>query len=258
MLKNIPPEHPRYQSLLQRETLIEAVENGVAAPAGLVAQGRGEAMDYLFGEETLAFARAAIRAAALAMSLARHPVVSVNGNVAALCPSDLVALSKAGGGILEVNLFYRTPGREEKIESILKSFGASEVLGVGSDASASIPELLSERRRVSPRGILASDCVFVPLEDGDRTEALAALGKTVVTVDLNPLSRTARRAAITIVDNVIRALPLLCEELATVSALPENVRRAELQTYNNQEILAQALDYLTDRMARLARGFREG
>jgi 4-phosphopantoate--beta-alanine ligase len=47
--------------------------------------------------------------------------------------------------------------------------------------------------------------VFVPLEDGDRAQALTKLGKTVLTVDLNPLSRTAVASTVTIVDEVTRA-----------------------------------------------------
>ena len=39
-------------------------------------------------------------------------------------------------------------------------------------------------------------------------------GKRVITVDLNPMSRTARNATITIVDNVTRAMPLLLERVA--------------------------------------------
>ncbi len=70
----------------------------------------------------------------------------------------------------------------------------------------------SERRRVDPDGIYVADTVLVPLEDGDRTEALLNLNKTVITVDLNPLSRTARAANITIVDNIVRAMPVLVEE----------------------------------------------
>jgi 4-phosphopantoate--beta-alanine ligase len=84
-------------------------------------------------------------------------------------------------------------------------------LGVGSKASAEIPELQSERRRVDPDGIYVADTVLVPLEDGDRAEALVKLNKTVITVDLNPLSRTSRAANITIVDNVVRAMPALVE-----------------------------------------------
>ena len=56
---------------------------------------------------------------------------------------------------------------------------------------------------------MKADVVFVPLEDGDRCLALKKMGKKVITIDLNPLSRTSKTANITIVDNIIRALPLL-------------------------------------------------
>jgi 4-phosphopantoate--beta-alanine ligase len=39
------------------------------------------------------------------------------------------------------------------------------------------------------------------------------MGKRVITIDLNPLSRTARAADVTIVDELTRALPLLAQAL---------------------------------------------
>jgi len=66
---------------------------------------------------------------------------------------------------------------KEKIAEILRRHGAVKVLGVGEDASCTIPELFSERRRVSCEGIYKADVVLVPLEDGDRTEALRKIGK---------------------------------------------------------------------------------
>ncbi|MEE8358912.1 MAG: phosphopantothenate/pantothenate synthetase family protein, partial [Candidatus Hydrothermarchaeales archaeon] len=65
-------------------------------------------------------------------------------------------------------------------------------------------------------GIFSGDVVLVPLEDGDRTEALVKSGKKVVAIDLNPLSRTSKTATITIVDNVVRAVPKMIE-IALVS-----------------------------------------
>ncbi len=53
--------------------------------------------------------------------------------------------------------------------------------------------------------------MLVPLEDGDRTEALIKMNKKVITIDLNPLSRTSRAANITIVDNLVRAMPALVQ-----------------------------------------------
>ena len=60
-------------------------------------------------------------------------------------------------------------------------------------------------------GSALADTVFVPLEDGDRTEALIKMGKKVIAVDLNPLSRTAVHATICIVDNVVRVIPILIQ-----------------------------------------------
>ena len=71
----------------------------------------------------------------------------------------------------------------------------------------------SNRRFVHPEGIYRADVIFVPLEDGDRCQALRKMGKDVVTVDLNPMSRTSRTASITIVDNVVRAMPLLMDAI---------------------------------------------
>lgn len=250
---DIPEDHPRHQSLLMRERVIEGYERSVVAAAGLIAHGRGEAFDYLIGEKTQEFAEKSVAAAACAFVLAERPVVSVNGNVAALCPSELVELSQVSGAPLEINLFYRTDERERAIEEALRSAGAGEVLGVGLDASAVIPELGSERRRVDPRGIAAADLVFVPLEDGDRTEALIAQGKEVVTVDLNPLSRTAQRASITVVDNILRTLPALIGEIRRWSSLPRSEARRTLEGFDNRSNLSSCLAFISDRLNTLAR-----
>ncbi|ABL88523.1 pantothenate synthetase [Pyrobaculum islandicum DSM 4184] len=247
----IPPTHPRYRSLLEREKIVEGAREGYVALQGLIAQGRGECFDYLIGEETQPFAQKAIEAAAAALLAARHPVISVNGNVAALAPGDVVRLAKAVPALIEVNLFYRTREREEKIAEILRRHGAEEVLGVGEDASCTIPELFSERRRVSCRGIYTADVVLVPLEDGDRTEALRKMGKTVIAIDLNPLSRTARAATITIVDNLTRALPRLVE---AVENLKKDRNRIQdiLAKYNNNAVLAEALLHIKTRLEKIA------
>jgi 4-phosphopantoate--beta-alanine ligase len=207
----IPSDHPRAKSLYIREMLVNGFRRGLVVPEGLIAHGRGEAYDYLIGERTTKTAQRAIKAAAAMMLLSSRPVISVNGNTAALCPNTVVELAKVAGASIEVNIFYRTEKREKAIKAELELHGAKKVLGAGSKASARIPELQSERRRVDPDGIYAADTVLVPLEDGDRTEALIKMNKTVITIDLNPLSRTSRAANITIVDNVVRAMPALVE-----------------------------------------------
>jgi 4-phosphopantoate--beta-alanine ligase len=236
-----------------RERLIEACEQKVLTPAGLIAQGRGEAFDYLIGEKTQGFAREAAVATAAAFLCAQRPVISVNGNAAALCASDLVKLSKITHAPLEVNLFYRAPGREEAIEKLLKSAGADTVLGVGEREYAVIPELSSDRRRVDPDGILVADLVLVPLEDGDRTEALIKMGKTVIAIDLNPLSRTAEKATITIVDNITRALPLIIDCVEELKDRPSEEWKTILTQYDNKTTLKGVLTHIAHRMEELAR-----
>jgi 4-phosphopantoate---beta-alanine ligase len=208
---NIPPAHPRAKSLYTREMLVNGFRRGLVVPEGLIAHGRGEAYDYLIGERTTKIAQRAIRAAAAMLLLSKRPVISVNGNTAALCPDTVVELAKVTGAAIEVNLFYGAEEREMAIKAELEMHGAKEVLGVASAASARIPELQSQRRRVDPHGIYIADTVLVPLEDGDRAEALLRINKKVIAVDLNPLSRTSRAANITIVDNVVRAMPALVQ-----------------------------------------------
>jgi 4-phosphopantoate---beta-alanine ligase len=205
----IPSDHPRAKSLYIREMLVNGFRRGLVVPEGLIAHGRGEAYDYLIGERTTKTAQRAIEAAAATMLLSSRAIISVNGNTAALCPNTVVELAEVAGANIEVNIFYRTEEREKAIKAELEKHGAKKILGVGVKASARIPEVQSERRRVDPNGIYAADTVLIPLEDGDRTEALTKMNKTVITIDLNPLSRTSKAADITIVDNIVRAMPAL-------------------------------------------------
>ena len=213
-MTDVPESHPRYESLRIRDAIVEGVQNDITSLHGLIAHGRGEAYDYLLGEKTHDFALAAIDAAARLLASARHPVISVNGNVAALVAEDLVRLSEALDAPLEVNIFHASKDREKAIRLCLEEHGADEVLMPSRDAE--LDYIDSNRKFVHPEGIYKADAIFVPLEDGDRCQALRRMGKDVVTVDLNPMSRTSRSASITIVDNVVRALPLLITRLQTM------------------------------------------
>jgi len=232
--------------------MTRGVEKNVTAMAGLLAHGRGEAFDYILGEKTTAPGMRAITAAAATLLLAEYAVLSVNGNVAALCPKEFVKLSKVSGAKLEVNIFHRLPGREEAIERVLREAGAEEVLGVGEAASARIDEIYSDRRRVDPEGIFKADVVFVPLEDGDRTEGLVRMGKKVITVDLNPMSRTAQYATVTIVDNVVRAMPLLVSEVERLKGADAEELRGIVDSYSNREVLSDSMRIMLERLRELS------
>ncbi len=208
----IPKSHPRLDSLLIREKLVKGFDNNLVAKEGLLAHGRGETFDYLLGEKTSKSAKEAIKAAAFMLKNAQNSVISVNGNFAALCPQEIIQLANYTNSKIEVNLFYSTEKRKKAITKILKKSGAKEIFGLNKKSSVKLSGIDSNRRIVDKNGIFSADVVLVPLEDGDRTIALKKAKKKIITFDLNPLSRTAQTADITIVDNVLRAMKLLVIE----------------------------------------------
>jgi 4-phosphopantoate--beta-alanine ligase len=109
-------------------------------------------------------------------------------------------------------LFYSSEKRKKAISKILRKSGAKEILGMDKKQSTKLKGIDSARRIVDKSGIFSADVVLVPLEDGDRTIALKKAKKRIITFDLNPLSRTAQTADVTIVDNVTRAMKLLVSE----------------------------------------------
>ncbi len=235
---DVPESHPRYESLLTRHRIEEGVEKGITSHQGLIAQGRGEAFDYLLGERTRDSADRAERAAAAHLLLAEHPVISVNGNVAALCPGGVIELAEVTGADLEVNLFNRTDARIAAIADHLREHGANEVRGETADAR--IPGLDHERAKVDRDGIYEADVVLVPLEDGDRAEALGEMGKTEIVIDLNPLSRSARVASVPIVDNVVRAVPSMVDHARDLRGRPGNELQEVVASFDAAAALADA------------------
>jgi len=229
-----PKDHPRYKSLLAREKLVEASD--VVAKQGLIAHGRGEAFDYLLGERTCPSAMAAINAAASLIQKASNPVISVNGNVVALAAREVAHLSEASGAKVEVNLFHRTP---ERVASLVKMMDGVGILALGMNPDDVIPDLSSERAKCCSEGIGSADVVLVPLEDGDRCQALVNMGKQVITIDLNPLSRTAQTAHITIVDELTRCLPLITD------AVRDGVN---VDGFDNENNLKEVLQFISNNL----------
>ena len=237
---DIPKSHPRYLSLVTRERLVELMHEGIVSEAGLIAHGRGEAFDYLLNERTHDFAEKAEKAGVAALLTAENPVISVNGNAAALSGKELIELAKRTRAKIEVNLFHRTEERVERISAYLQSLGGEGILGPAPDAK--IPGIDHARALCHREGIYSADTVLVPLEDGDRAGALKNMGKTVITIDLNPLSRTARTADITIVNNLIRAVP---EMVLMAEKMDKSGARAILKEYDNRKVLNDALESIT-------------
>lgn len=248
----IPPDHPRRVSLEIRERVIEGHQSSIVATAGLLAHGRGEAFDYFIGEATTELAKRAARAAIASMLLAHYPVISVNGNVCALVPEDMVKLSELTNAPLEINLFYYRKEREDAILNALYKAGARTVLGTHDRPAETIPELSSNRRKVDPEGIGKADWVLVPLEDGDRTEALRRIGKFVTTIDLNPMSRTAVYSNITIVDNIVRCMPLMVKYAEEMRSWPRDRLEAVVKEFNNGDNLKKSIQLMIENLKQRA------
>jgi 4-phosphopantoate--beta-alanine ligase len=186
---------------MTRDKLVAGVEAGITSQQGLIAHGRGEAFDYLIGERTLKSARRATEVAAAMLLTAKKPVLSVNGNVAALVAKEMVELSELLNAPLEVNIFYRTEER-----------------------------------------------------DGDRCKALVKMGKKVITIDLNPLSRTSKQASVSIVDDIERALKNLISMVKEEKKAKKDLA-ALSESYDNKENLKAVIKEIVSRLKK--EDFRE-
>ena len=121
------------------------------------------------------------------------------------------------------------------------------MLGTDDDDFIDTPDLNGPRSPVSIDGISKADLVFIPLEDGDRAEKLAALKKDIVNVDLNPLSRTAVTSTVTIVDNIVRVMPLLIDAVRRNEDVDRKVLLEKIDSFSNRENLDNAISDILKR-----------
>jgi 4-phosphopantoate---beta-alanine ligase len=237
----IPPTHPRYKSLVTRERMADCARSGIVTLEGLTAHGRGEAFDYLLGEQTSKSAAEAEQLAAVLLMSAEHPVISVNGNTAALCAEAIAALQEVSGALIEVNLFHRTEERIRKITRLLEESGCHVLQGpVQRNIS-----LDHDRGLCHADGIAAADVIIVSLEDGDRAGVLVNMGKMVIAIDLNPLSRTAQIATLPIIDEVTRAIPAITQAIRAINS--EDIIQKPMQ-FERRKFLTDAIMTIKKRL----------
>ena len=241
-MSDIPDSHPRATSLRLRDRLVSGLHSGIVTETGLIAHGRGEALDYLLGERTHPFAERAVAAASALLTLAVHPVVTVNGNAVALCDRDLLTLASDQPRLgFEVNIFHYTRERAQRMVAHMRQLGLTRILEFGeSGAPDVVPNLDSLRRFMHPEGVGRADAVLVAIEDGDRCQALVASGRKVIAVDLNPLSRTAQLAHISIIDELTRVLTALNRQLSADRTVPRPELQRRLAEYDNRAVLREA------------------
>jgi 4-phosphopantoate--beta-alanine ligase len=240
----IPKSHPRYESLLLREKMVNASKKGYLADTAMIAHGRGEAFDYLIGERTTYPAKRAMYVAVAALLLSNNPVISVNGNATALACNEIIELAKAVDAKIEINLFYRTDERVKIITQLYKDHGYEEILGTLDDDIEYLEYIKNSRSSASKTGIYSADTILIPLEDGDRAEILKASGKNIITIDLNPLSRTSKMSDVSIMDNIVRAIPFMTKIAEDLKAQDKAVLVEMVNEFDNDENLKESLQQI--------------
>ena len=240
----IPKSHPRYESLVLRDKIVKAAENGYLADSAMIAHGRGEAFDYLIGEKTTYPAKRAMYVAVAALLLSNNPVISVNGNATALAIDEIIELANAVNAKIEINLFYRTDERVELLTALYRDHGYKEILGTLDDDIEYLNDIKNNRATASKSGIYSADTILIPLEDGDRAEILKKTGKNTITIDLNPLSRTSRMSDVSIMDNIIRAIPFMTKIAEDLKTQEKNVLIEMVNDFDNDENLKECLEQI--------------
>ena len=240
----IPKSHPRYESLLLRDKMVKASKEGYLADSALIAHGRGEAFDYLIGEKTTYPAKRAMYVAVAAMLLSDNPVISVNGNATALACDEIIELANSIGAKIEINLFYRTDERVKIITELYKNHGFDNILGSLDDDIEYLQDIKNQRATASKTGIYSADTILIPLEDGDRAEILKKSGKRIITIDLNPLSRTSKMSNISIMDNIVRAIPFMTKIAEDLKTQDKQMLKEMIYDFDNEENLKESVEQI--------------
>ncbi|MEE0935988.1 MAG: phosphopantothenate/pantothenate synthetase [Methanobrevibacter sp.] len=237
----IPKSHPRYESLLLRDKIVKASEKGYLADSAMIAHGRGEAFDYLIGEKTTYPAKRAMYVAVAALLLSKNPVISVNGNATALAIDEIIDFARTIDAKIEINLFYRTDERVKLLTTLYRDHGYKEILGSLDDEIEYLNDIKNNRASASKTGIYTADTILIPLEDGDRAEILKKSGKNIITIDLNPLSRTSKMSDVSIMDNIVRAIPFMTKIAEDLKTQDKKVLIEMVNEFDNEENLKESI-----------------
>ena len=240
----IPKSHPRYESLLLRDKIVKASEKGYLADSAMIAHGRGEAFDYLIGEKTTYPAKRAMYVAVAALLLSENPVISVNGNATALAIDEIINFARTIDAKIEINLFYRTDERVKLLTTLYRDHGYKEILGSLDDDIEYLNDIKNNRASASKTGIYAADTILIPLEDGDRAEILKKSGKNIITIDLNPLSRTSKMSDVSIMDNIVRAIPFMTKIAKDLKTQDKKVLVEMINNFDNEENLKESIEQI--------------
>ena len=106
----------------------------------------------------------------------------------------------------------------------------------GNTTALAIDEIIEFAKAVD------ADTILVPLEDGDRAEILSKSGKNIITIDLNPLSRTSKMSDVSIVDNVVRAIPFMTKIADDLKSQDKELLKGMIKDFDNKTNLKESLN----------------
>ena len=69
-------------------------------------------------------------------------------------------------------------------------------------------------------------------------------GKNIITIDLNPLSRTSKMSDVSIMDNIVRAIPFMTKIAEDLKTQDKQVLVELVNEYDNEENLKESLQQI--------------
>ena len=124
----------------------------------------------------------------------------------------------------------------------MKGLRYENILGTVDDDIEYLTGIKNKRATASKSGIFTADTILIPLEDGDRAEILKNSGKNIITIDLNPLSRTSKMSNISIMDNIVRAIPFMIKIAEDLKTQDKEVLLEMIKEFDNEENLKESLE----------------
>ena len=79
------------------------------------------------------------------------------------------------------------------------------------------------------------------------------MGKIVITIDLNPLSRTATMSDISIIDNLVRVIPEMIKQSRKMLKYSDSDLKKIIKKFDNQKQLNLTLRYMSKRLIDLTK-----
>ena len=134
------------------------------------------------------------------------------------------------------------------ITKLFKDHGYKDILGSLDDDIEYLNEIKNNRSSASKTGIYTADTILIPLEDGDRAEILKKSGKNIITIDLNPLSRTSKMSDVSIMDNIVRAIPFMTKIAEDLKAQDKKFLMDIVNEFDNEENLIRGAQWIASIM----------